>query len=532
MRAIALFAVLALPLASAAVADCDGPAVSPGAIRANPPPEGAAVTLRGVVAANTGGEDRLGGLYVQSSAPDRAGVFVYAPDRRATELPPAGTRVRVTAKSGRYHRRLQLERVRRIERCGRPGVTPAVLRLPAPTSRLTALEDTLVHLDAPLVVTGNHDLGRYGSLRLSVGGRLYETPEVGGRPAGVVLDDGRYARDPRPVPYLDSNGTRRAGDRVYAVTGILDHAFGAWRIHPVAPPRFAAGNPRSPPPRRRGAWRVATFNLENYFISRGGRGAPTAEAFRAQQRRLVAALTALDADVLALQEIENRPAAVRRLVTALNRRLPAAHRYRSAATGRDRGGAVLRNAVLYRPSRLRVERVAVDRNRAHNRAPVAARLRDRHGRRAWVVSVHFKSRGGCPADGDVDRGAGCWAQRRIRQAAALGGWLEGLPGGGRALILGDLNAYPGEAPLRALTRGHGLQALAVRQVPPRQRYSYVYRARAGLLDHALATPALAGTVRAVRLWHINADEPPLAAGRGPWRSSDHDPLLVDLFTPR
>ncbi|MCS4503192.1 ExeM/NucH family extracellular endonuclease [Arhodomonas aquaeolei] len=532
MRAAAFAAVLALLLPAVAGADCGDAAVSPAALREKPPPEGDAVAVHGVVAANFGGDNALGGLYVQATGSEPAGVFVYAPDRTAAELPPAGTRVRVSARSGRYHGRFQLEWVQRIERCGRATLAPVALELPATAGRLTMLEDTLVRLDSPLVVTGNHDLGRYGSLRLAVGRRLHSSGGKRGQPAGVLLDDGRYTRDPRPVPYLDGNGTRRAGDRVYAVTGILDRAFGAWRIHPVEPPRFAAGNPRARAPGRRGAWRVASLNLENYFITRGGRGAPTAASFRAQQRRLVAALTALDADVLALQEIENRPAAVRRLVAALNRSLPGARHYRSAAAGRDRGGAVLRNALLYRPSRFSVERVVLDQDRTHNRAPVAARLRDARGRRAWVVSVHFKSRGGCPAEGDADRGAGCWARRRTRQARALSVWLHGLAGGDRALVLGDFNTYPGEPPLRVLAGGRRLQALAVRHIPPGQRYSYVYRGRAGLLDHALATPGLAESVRGVRLWHINADEPPVAAGRGPWRSSDHDPLLVDLFPPR
>jgi uncharacterized protein len=54
---------------------------------------------------------------------------------------------------------------------------------------------------------------------------------------------------------------------------------------------------------------------------------------------------------------------------------------------------------------------------------------------------------------------------------------------------------------------------------------------AGRLDHALLSPALAGRLRGAAEWHINADEPEsqgYADGdpTQPWRSSDHDPLLL------
>ena len=69
-------------------------------------------------------------------------------------------------------------------------------------------------------------------------------------------------------------------------------------------------------------------------------------------------------------------------------------------------------------------------------------------------------------------------------------------------------------------------------MPAASRYSYVYEGRSGYLDHAWLDGPL--PVQAVRFWHINADEPPMLAydggvpGDGVWRSSDHDPLLIDL----
>ena len=71
------------------------------------------------------------------------------------------------------------------------------------------------------------------------------------------------------------------------------------------------------------------------------------------------------------------------------------------------------------------------------------------------------------------------------------------------------------------------------------QYSYVFGGQAGYLDHALASPRLADRVAGVDIWHINADEalfqdyntefnPPGFYEPDPYRSSDHDPVLVGL----
>jgi hypothetical protein len=112
-------------------------------------------------------------------------------------------------------------------------------------------------------------------------------------------------------------------------------------------------------------------------------------------------------------------------------------------------------------------------------------------------------------------------------------------GSEKLLLVGDLNAYGAEDPIRTLT-DTGLVDLIARELPPEQRYTYVFRGESGYLDHALASPELAAAVAAVHPWPINADEPPFLGYDGPesaaglirpdaFRSSDHDPVAVDLF---
>jgi hypothetical protein len=105
------------------------------------------------------------------------------------------------------------------------------------------------------------------------------------------------------------------------------------------------------------------------------------------------------------------------------------------------------------------------------------------------------------------------------------------------IILGDLNAYFEEDPIDVL-RAAGFISL----FGP-ESYSYVFDGQSGSLDHALVTPNLKKQFARGGKWHINADEPifldyntefKTAAqisdlySPDPFRSSDHDPVLVGL----
>ena len=82
---------------------------------------------------------------------------------------------------------------------------------------------------------------------------------------------------------------------------------------------------------------------------------------------------------------------------------------------------------------------------------------------------------------------------------------------------------------RALRDAGWADAFSVAGV--KRPYSYVYNGQSGRLDHALLSPALAKRLKGAAEWHSNADEPDGEgyAGKdvtGPWRSSDHDPMLL------
>ena len=283
------------------------------------------------------------------------------------------------------------------------------------------------------------------------------------------------------------------------------------------------------------------------------RGADSAEEFQRQKAKIVAAIKALNADVVGLMEIENNGnAAVQDLVAGLNA-ATAAGTYASVAlpvggTGTD----AIRVAMIYQPAKLSPQGAPVsDNNSVHHRPPLAQSFTTANGEAFTVVVNHFKSKGSCPTGADnpnADRGdgQGCWNALRVEQAQALRSHLETLAkqsGNDRIIVIGDLNAYGKEDPILDFT-GNGYVDQIARFNDA--AYSYVFDGESGYLDHALASSSLSARVTGAKHWRINADEPsvidynleykqPACATCGPdyyasnpYRSSDHDPVLIGL----
>ncbi len=155
-----------------------------------------------------------------------------------------------------------------------------------------------------------------------------------------------------------------------------------------------------------------------------------------------------------------------------------------------------------------------------------------------MIVNHFKSKGCGDATGpdeDQGDGQGCYNARRVQQAEAIKAIADGVE---NPLVVGDLNAYTAEDPVKVLTRA-GLVSQTQRFVRPGDRYSYVFDGQSGELDHALAGRSLSRRVTGATIWHINSDEPvfldyntefnpPEFYRPDAFRSSDHDPVLLGL----
>ncbi|WP_414446924.1 ExeM/NucH family extracellular endonuclease [Burkholderia sp. 22PA0099] len=579
-------AVAALPAHAAAVsAGCGGAATPIAEIQGNVAPSPLnlqTVSIEAVVTADYGGTDGFGGFFVQQADAQRVnqpgvseGLFVYAPKLRAT----AGDLVHLTGKVEEKYGQTQLTLSGAIAVCASgQHVTPATLTLPvANASAFAAVEGMLVRVPQKLTVSEVYELGRYGSVllsngRLSVPTNAVAPAEAKARAAAnalnrLILDDGSNRQNPASVPYpapgLSAANPIRVGYTVENVEGVMEMRYSAWRLQPVpgaAVPAFdASANPRGPAPARHAQAdvRVASFNVLNYFNGNGqgagfdapdNRGAPTYAEFQRQEAKIVSAITALQPDVIGLMEIANNGygdlSAVRQLAARLG------DQWRVVDPGGDKlGGDAIKVALLYNSRSVepigKAATLAIDNK---NRQPLAQTFRRIGGTRPVTVVVnHLKSKGCTDATGlDADQGDGqsCWNPTRLRAAGLLADWLAGNPTGvegAGVLLIGDMNSYAKEDPI-ALFEARGYTNLAARFIGE-NAYSYVYSGETGYLDHALASAALLPRVKAVHEWHINADEPialeytyayKSTAQRtsfyapDAYRSSDHDPVVVDL----
>ena len=454
---------------------------------------------------------------------------------------------------------------------------------------LERYEGMLVRFPQPLTVTSLFNLERFGEVGLAQGGRPYQftnqnTPDVNGYRAhraavaarSVLLDDGRRASNAKPIAFLKAGaGTDysiRSGDQVIDLTGNIRFARGSggdgdavYRLMPTEDPVFVSQNPRPGPPAVGGAVRIVSLNTLNFFATvdtgrsvcgpasnDGCRGADSTAELNRQKQKLATTLELMDADIVGLIEIENDGGtSVQAVVDALNEVSSRSYAFVDAGIiGTD----VITTALLYDTQTIRLvgaptildADVDARFNDDKNRPALAQAFRQLSNNAVISVVVnHLKSKGSsCDDIGDRNRrdGQGNCNATRTGAATALADWVADDPtGSGDAdyLVIGDLNAYLFEDPLTAL-KDAGLTNVLETSTGD-DAYSFQFDAQAGALDHAVATPSLVPQVVGIEEWHINADEPPLhdynlEFGRdpdlfdaaSPYRSSDHDPLIIGL----
>ena len=549
------------------------------------------------------------GFFMQSVTPDSdpntsEGIFVFTSTAPTVSV---GQLVQVTAKVQEFnvgaatnadtaaHTVTELSGVSAISVLG-TGYTVPATTLAFPLDSQDAMEHyegMLVTLVGPLTVQQNYFLGRFGELTLGAGGRLW-TPTNVYRPGtqaqqlntdnirrSIVLDDGSTVQNPNPTPYIAADNTVRAGDTVASITGVIDYGLttsantdpGAYKIHPTQPVTFARANPRTTMADDVGGnIRIGSANVENFFTTLDDgknlcppsntaddcRGANDAFEFGRQRDKVVEELAGMNADAVALMELQNNGSvAIQNLVDALNARLgaPLYARVPDAATG---GGTdAIKVGMIYKPSRLSLSGAALSDTAAiNNRAPMAQTFVAPNGEKFNLVANHLKSKG-CSdfaaGPGDADSGdlQGCFNARRVQQADELRSFVatvQNQSGVIDTLLVGDFNAYAKEDPIADLTSNGFVDQVGRYLDKPGTSYgySYVFNGSSGRLDQAISNNTLSSKVTGVTEWHINADEPlvidyneefkqpacptcgPDHYSKSPYRASDHDPIVVGL----
>lgn len=508
----------------------------------------------------------------------------------------------------------QLTDIEDSQLCGSGMALPASTRLDLPFQTeldLEALEGMRVINGQPWVVSdffgAGYGLGNYGQFVAS--SRLHFQPTDHFAPESVaaeqaalahtldrlIVDDGVERTHPAFIPFPGPMGYSietplRVGDGIERIAGVLHATQAHFLLIPanqgeglayLPDVRFDARQGErslAPEVSPNAELRIASMNLLNYFNGTGtgsgfptARGASTFDAFQVQSAKLVAAILAMDADIVGLIEIENdgygSRSAIQGLVDDLNHHQSSEQEYRFVDPGVSQlGSDAIAVGLLYRANR--VERVGAadvldssnsprdDQGQAlfdsSKNRPSLIQTFEFEGFRFRVAVNHLKSKGSaCGEPNEGDDGQGNCNQMRTRAAQGLARFLATESENAEAvLIVGDLNAYSMEDPLRTLSEaGYNslkhMDGIATEAEP----FSYVFNGQLGSLDHALANRAFAEYVVSAGAWHINSVEDVLMdyynednghpfsavdhySAEDPYRSSDHDPVVVGIRVNR
>ena len=560
---------------------------------ADSPLAGQSVIIEAIVIADFQGNNQLNGYFIQEEDTDidndpltSEGLFVY--DGASGIDVSVGDLVQVTGTVTEYFNLTEITNITvQVVSSGNPLPTVTNIELPTPSADyLERYEGMWVHFPQTLSVTENYDLGRYGEVWLSSGGRLMAPTAIALPGADalaqqtandlnrILIDDYSTIQNPDPIiyptPQLTAFNTLRSGDTVAGVTGALSYGFDYYRVQPTQTPDYVAENARTATPQTvDGRLKVASFNVLNYFNGDGqgggfptARGATTLEEFTRQRDKIITAMSAMEADIIGLMEIENDgyggDSAIADLVNGLNAIAPSGTSYSYINPGVGQIGTdEITVGIIYR-----METVSPTGNAAildssvdprfidtKNRPTLAQTFQELATKGSLTVAVnHFKSKGSdCDDVGDPDTGDGqgnC-NLTRTNAAQAIVDWLTSNPTASEDndfLIIGDLNAYAMEDPVTAIKTG-GYTDLIDTYIGSNKAYSYVFTGQSGYLDHALASSELAGQISGVTQWHINADEPRVLDyntefksaeqivnlyNADPYRASDHDPVIVGI----
>ena len=412
------------------------------------------------------------------------------------------------------------------------------------------------------------------------------------------MDVSRCGDNPVPVPYLGPAppAVLRGGDHVGNLTGVLDYGqinsdacydsstlVGRdYRLHPTDDPVFSSANPRTiAPDDVGGSIKVVSFNVLNFFNGDGmgggfptSRGADTYDEFVRQRIKIFEALKAIDGDIVGLMEIENdgfdQYSAIAELVKVMNEgpcydtNLCTEMNY--DGTGLGAGTYAYINAgpdpvgtdeitvgFIYKPASVTPvgnpmvvdDPAFTDPNylgSQKNRPAIAQTFIDADELFLFTPIVnHLKSKGSSCGPGDDDPEQASCNDTRTKAAQYLVDTVvpavQATSGDRDVMIMGDLNAYAMEDPIRALTDG-GFTNL-IRSIIGDHAYSYTFDGMVGYLDHSLANSSLTTQVMGVTIWHINTDEPavidydedynpPGYYSPDAYRASDHDPIIVGI----
>ncbi len=515
------------------------------------------VRTEGVVTAVVRKAGEVCGVFIQDEQGDgdertNDAVFVLA---AGADSLSAGDKVEVTGCVTASGNGYAIEDVTCLRRyAGRYSVEAKRVLFPDDFTDYREFVGMVLEFDQTLYVTSNYNFERYGQINLSSerlqaptdvtlpGSDEWREREEANRRDCIVLDDGSDERYPENIGWHDGETPMRTGMMTDGLTAVLTDTEDGYTLVTEGQPEFY-GNERPAEPEGLGDYeiKVCGFNLEYYMADSYGQGYGPDNASEAarQHDKIVAALRAIDADIYGLVEVQTGQKAISRLCDALNGNSDG-KRYGYVDDGSSTNGTYTKCGYIYRSDR--VETVndirSNDRGVRNRKKGQAFRMSGRDATFVFLIN-HFKSKsGGAGAtgdDADSGDGQGAYNGARVEEALSTVEFAEQCAayyGDNDVLIMGDLNAYSMEDPVRSIEEA-GYTNM-VKELAGEEAYSYSYQSAVGLLDHALANSTMASQVTGCTVFHINSDEAAMygydgsSPGSDMYRSSDHDPVVVGI----
>jgi predicted extracellular nuclease len=533
------------------------------------PFDGKTVTLRGVVTLDLDETSRRGFFLQQegcdSNSATSDGLFVYL--GQAMDVVRTGDLVEVRGLVQEYYAMTEVSALPgEVAILSRDNPLPLAVVLNPPfandlsSSYFESLEGMRVELPDALVVGPTSASDESFVVRADLGFQRVFRDDPAGTGEIVCVDDGGLAEIAPEV---------KVGDRVEGLVGVIDYSLGLYRLQlsasPSVYPALTGREAVSPLASSLDVVRAASFNLADLFDTfddplKDDTLLSAAEYRRRLAKRALAVHQSLgEPDLIAVQEVENEM-----VLKDLLARPEIESQYDFVwVDSADSRGIDL--ALLYRPDRFALLDYqayqgcttlldglgpdgnrdmsapynaptcdsdgdgSLEGNRLFSRPPLAVRLAlSQEGDEPLEITVlvnHWKSKIEDTSYAEYT------LPRRMKQAQFTAGIVEQLQAlhpGASMLLLGDLNDYSDSSPL-AVMQAAGLRDLTSR-ITPSQRYTYVHQGVSQVLDYALLDLRPPLGVSTIEPVHINADYPYVFSGVADvvYRSSDHDPLLLEL----
>jgi predicted extracellular nuclease len=412
-------------------------------------------------------------------------------------------------------------------------------------------EGKLVELNQTLYVTNIGNWNKYGEITLSSkrlmsptevtlpGSAEYRSIVAENEMDQLILSDGSDELYPNPRPWTGDKNYIRTGAYTNKVVGVFTIEKYGYTITPTETLVFE-DNERPTKVVKLGDYdvKVCGFNLQIYIATDwdGDYGPASKEESDKQHAKIVKALAAIDADVFGLVEVQQGQVALNKLADALNALDPSAQ-YAYIDDGTQVYGTYTKAGYLYKTSKVKpLRQLQSNDTGVKNRKKAQGFEILATGEKFVYMINHFKAKSGKGSGDNADKGDGqsTYNGDRVREATAIATFAMSCAtyfGDKDVLVMGDLNAYSMEDPIRIFTDA-GYTNLIKKY--DSKNYSYSYRGTVGCLDHALANKDMESQVTGCEVFHINTDESTVFAYDGysyennMYRSSDHDPVVVGL----